>query len=535
MDRSFARADRSAVRRAAPLALLLAVAAAWRAFQWSRTVSMFNDGPLFLDIARAIAAGDGDAVLGQPHHPLYSLLVAAVHGLGVDWETAGAAVSIAGGTAAVGLAFWLLRDLFGEAPAWLGASLLAVHARAVEYSSDVQTDGIYLACFLAAAWWLWRAWSRRSLGFAAAAGLASGLAYLARPEGVALVGVAGLLASASWLRDRWPAGFALRWLGTFAIAAALCAAPYVIALQHHAGSWSLTHKKSVAALLGAASAIPAQRPAASPAPAAPAPARAPALAAPPAAQPGGRLDRGEDGLAVVRADSGAARSAASAKMLARTAKSAFRYGPLALLAMGLVAARGRPTRRAWWIASLLAVYGALLYALTFQMGYVSRRHALPPLVPLFGYVGLGAIAMGAAIARVARRGPALASALAIALVALVAAGEIATQREPRRAEERAARAAAEWLREHAEPAPLAVSRLRLGYYAGMPYIRLTRVDDASFQSFLEQSGARYLLLDDPADVEAARRVAGDQLRPLHRAHEGGRDAWVFERVGWAAP
>lgn len=64
----------------------------------------------------------------------------------------------------------------------------------------------------------------------------------------------------------------------------------------------------------------------------------------------------------------------------------------------------------------------------------------------------------------------------------------------------------------------------------MPYIRLPSFDDATFRSFLDHGGARYLLLDDPAEVEAARRVAGDRLRTLHRVQEGGSDAWVLERV-----
>jgi hypothetical protein len=499
------------------LAGLLALAAALRWLQWSRSVTIFNDGPLFLDVARAIAEGDWGSALAQPHHLLYPALIALAHGLGLAWEPAAASVAVAAGTAAVGVAFVLLRDLFGPAAAWIGAGLLAIHSRAVEYSSDVQTDGPYLALFLAGVWLSWRAWNRASPGLAACAGVAAGLAYLTRPEGIGLVGVALALAGIAWTRGWWSAALATRWTVACACAAALCAGPYVVALGHTRGAWTLTQKKSVRAMLGGEA----------PAPTAPLPAP---LAVAPASPPwsiAGRADRGEDGLAVVKASSRGERALAAARMLARTARSALRYGPLALLVAGLAAARGRPSRRGVFVCVLLAAYGAVLYALTYQQGYVSRRHALPPLVPLLGYAGLGALALGTLLARGrAERARALAAAIAVA----VAGGELLSQVEPRRADERAARAAAEWLRDHGEPGPVAADRLRLGYYAGMPYIPLARVDDPTLGSFLDRAGARYVLLDDPADIEALRRIAGDRFRPLHRETLEGQEAWVFERA-----
>ena len=116
------------------------------------------------------------------------------------------------------------------------------------------------------------------------------------------------------------------------------------------------------------------------------------------------------------------------------------------------------------------------------MGYVSRRHALPPLLPLFGYVGTRRD--GARLLARASRATRVRVACAVGLAArdrasiavLVAIGELATQRVPRRDEERAARAAAEWLRDHRPPGLLATTRSRLGYYAGMPYVALLRVE-----------------------------------------------------------
>jgi Gpi18-like mannosyltransferase len=159
-----ADAKTAALTRSERLALLalLGFAAALRWLAWSRTVTLFNDGPEFLELAKSAAAGEWDAVLSHPYHPLYSLLVACVHAVGFDWESAGALVGVAGGTAAVAFLFLFVRDAFGAPAAWIGAGLLALHSRAVEFSSDIQSDGLYLGLFLAGVWFGWRAWTRRA-------------------------------------------------------------------------------------------------------------------------------------------------------------------------------------------------------------------------------------------------------------------------------------------------------------------------------------------------------------------------------------
>lgn len=490
---------------------------------------MFNDGPQFLAAAQAWQAGRWSDALAQPQHPLYPVLVAIVHATGLGWENAGAAVSVLGGTAAVGFAALLFRDAFGVPAAWLGAGLLAVHARAVEFSSDVQSDGLYAGCFLAGVWLAWRAVERRSIRLAAASGVASGLAYLTRPEGLGVALVLAGLATAAWLARRWSFRDAIAVATAALLAAALVAAPYVIAISDGGGGWALTQKKSVRAMAGMSDALPAPPPATSPAPP-PLPQLTDLVPA--------RPDRGEDTFAVLRASTGVERAAAVTKMVARTEKSALRYAPLALVAIGLLAARGRPGRRGVLVFGLAGFYTAVLYALTLQVGYVSRRHALPPLVPLLGYAGLGALALGGWLGRIGFGGRLAPAALAAAIVAAVGLGELATQWEPRRSEERAAVAAARWLRDHGAPGPLVTDRLRLGYYAGMPYVPFVRADDATLRSFFDraldpargQAAARYVLLDDPDDVAAVQRAAGSRFRLAHRVEEGGRQAWVFERT-----
>jgi hypothetical protein len=434
----------------------------------------------------------------------------------------------------VGFATAFYRDAFGAPAAWLAGALLAVHSRAVEFSSDVQSDGLYFGLFGAAVWLAWRARERRSLACATACGVVSGLAYLTRPEGLGVALVLAGLAAGAWLVRDWRGREAFGIAASVLAAAAIVAAPYALAISQRGEGLALTHKKSVRAMAG----LPATPTAVTPAPTTPRDAT-PSPQTPLVELVPARPDRGEDTFAVMRATTRTERAWAALRMVARTERSALRYGPFGLLAIGLYAARGRPRRRGVFVLALAAFYTAVLYALTIEVGYVSRRHALPPLLPLLGYAGLGALAIGARLAR-DRLAP---GAIATALVLAVAAGEIASQWSPRRAEERAALSAAHWLRDRGASGSLVTDRMRLGYYAGMAYVPFVRADDAALRSFFDraldpargQAGARFVLLDDPEDVAAVQRAAGSRLRLVHQAEEGGRRAWVFERTDLPSP
>jgi hypothetical protein len=526
-----------------------------RVVVWQRSVAMFSDGPRFLGMAHAFEAGRWQVALNDAYHPLYPLLVALLHRIlplgdsSGGWEAAAGMVSVASGVAVVALGFGFLRDAFGAGAAWVGAFLLAVQTRSVDFTSDIQSDGLYLALFVAGIWLGWRAWRRGSPAWAAGAGLAVGLAYTTRPEGLGLGLALGLLGLLQAVGRRWSPGRSATWLAALGGATLLCVAPYVLALHAVTGGWQLTQKKSLAALAGAAPAAHGVF-AASTAGAvradgsegeAPVPPWLRLLGSPrPVDVDPSWIDPAyarRDAQSVVTAPTRAARAARAARMLLRTVVDGLRLPIVALVALGLASALGRPGPRALLTATLAGLYGVLLYALTLSSGYVSRRHTLPPLVPLFGYAGLGAVAAGAWAARWVRPGRPGARVLATAaLAAAVGAGEVAGLLHPRRSEELATRRAADWLREHApEPGPLAAPRQRLGYYAEMPYLPLAGIADEALGRYLSRAGARYVLLDDPAQVDALLREEGDRVRLLHRVRAGGQQAWVLECAGEGAP
>ena len=170
-----------APRDAIGLMAILLIALAVRAFAWSRTVVMFNDGPVFLAMAEAIGEGRWPEVLAHPYHPLYPALIALVGGaFPVGIETAAVTVSILGGLLSVAAVFWFVRDWFGNEVAWLSAWIVALHPWAVDFSSDVMSDGLYAGLFLLGFVAMARAVEHPSSKNTLVCGVASGLAYLVR-------------------------------------------------------------------------------------------------------------------------------------------------------------------------------------------------------------------------------------------------------------------------------------------------------------------------------------------------------------------
>jgi 4-amino-4-deoxy-L-arabinose transferase-like glycosyltransferase len=522
--RRVARAGALSRAELAALLLLLLAAGALRWLAWLRTAVLFNDGPRFLQMAQRIAAGDWGHALNETYHPLYPAAVALTHGVVADWETAAVLVSVAGGVASVLFLFLFVRDAFGTPTDWAAAALLTVHSRMIEFSADVQSDGVYMAFFLAGMWLAWRALRTRSLGSAAAAGIAAGLAYMTRPEGLGIAVVAGGLGAARVVRGRWAVGTGLRWGTALAVGVLLCVGPYLVALRAHTGVWTLSSKRSVAILTGAELEEEAPAPSALPWPAgAPGEPAGASRAAPPAPASAPPAEAGPGALAL-------------GIQLLHTASSSLRYTTLFFLAIGLALARGRPGDRGRFVLALIGLYGVVLFALLAEVGYVSRRHTFPPLVPLIGYAGMGVVAVGqwaqTRLRAARRQGPAPVGSRAALLlgIGLMAAPALWNQIEPKRLDKLAERRAAEWLRDHGRAgpasAPVAAGRQRVGYYAGAPYLPLGDVPPEQLPAYLRAHGARYAILGEP-DIARAVEVS-PSLRLIHQERVAGEEAWVFE-------
>jgi hypothetical protein len=533
---------------------LFAVAMAIRLGTFLRTAVIFNDGPVFLGIAEQMDAGRWAEAFAQDQHPLYPLLIVAAQSVQSTPFAAATAVSLLFGSLAVVALYAFLVQAWDRRIAVVGALLLAVNPYAARFSADVQSEPVYLFFFLGAVAALFGALRACAVRWAVVAGVFAGLAYLTRPEGIGVVLVGASLAGVAWLRGSWTARRAALWLGGLAAGAAVMAAPYLWVVRAESGSLRLSQKKSLLAILGVHG---------------------------PGGPGGGLASAGEDitgipiawvigavvavgllvvlarvrGTAAVRVRVGplalAAAVVAGAVAAAVAAPEAFgvfagvvvstiRPEVLVLVVMGVsVAASRPPSGRTLFITLTVGLYMAVLFGLLLAYGYVSRRHALPPLALLLGYAARGAwILVDALAARLGGRGllPSRARAIAVAVVVGIVVG-IALPKtwHDHRGEEVAARIAAEWVGDHAPPgAALASSRLKHGWYADRRWVPLYDGGEAKSLARLVQEGVRFVIVDDRArdprawpvaDVNAGVRPG---LASRYSVEHAGRVAEVFE-------
>jgi hypothetical protein len=396
---------------------------------------------------------------------------------------------------------------------------LAVHPYAVRFSADVQSDGLYLALFLAAVLALWVALRNREAALAGWAGALSGLAYLTRPEGVgvALLGgfLGGLRALDGGARGRW-AG----WLAALGAGCLVVMAPYLISIRVETGHWHLTKKKplELVSLLDEEGGAAGSSPAGS----MPTPSLLESAPGQPASLPPPPPEA-----------SSPARRPVLLRFLS-TLVSTLRPELLVLLLCGIYISWGRPGWRALFVSAFLGLYLAVLLGLALH-GYVSRRHVLPPLVLTFGYAALGLPVLGETLVSIGGRAlrrkvaPPPGLALGVGLVCLLAPS-LGKELRPHDHAGLAERRAAEWLRgEGLAPGPVAASKDRVAYYADAPFVPLRPAPDTGLVADLKARGARYLIVEEDGGEgsRAARRAHEGGLPLLHQLEAGGREAWVY--------
>jgi hypothetical protein len=521
-----------------PVWVVGAVAVRW--LRWESAAVLFNDGPVFLALARAAEAGDWTALLGHPFHPLYSLAIACVHGLGtpfgLGWESAGALTSaLAGGFSVLAL-YAFVRRAFGPREAIIASGMLAFHATAIEQSGDIQSEGLYLALFLASTAALWPALVERRPGAAFLAGLFSGLAYLTRPEGLSLVLVGGSLALGFLALRRWTLRATFLWATALTLGVLLCVLPYVGAVWWESGELWLTRKKSVAWIAGIDGpprhfagadtvepewqALPL--PAGIESPGLRGEARHKSDEAP-------RIQPRAEATGEPEARSLAARVGGAVFDLLRTSQRTLRYEVLPFLLLGIVGTAGRPGLRAAFVGAVLALHALLLFGLVLNVGYVSLRHALPPLSLLLGYAAFGVPVLARGLGSLRGRPVSIGFSAALVLVLVAGVGLGKTLR-PDGLDELAERRAAEWLKANAEEeGPIATRKRRVAYYAELPFVQLRDKPLQRFVHYLDTHGVRYVVVNaaDVSDYEGLEPLIGNWLERIHEERAEGEVAWVL--------
>ena len=167
---------------------------------WARSHSAVieQEGAEYARIAQNLLAGRG--YVGMFNHgpalafpPLYPLLIAGVSLLTGNAGAAAQWLNLVFGAVLVVPVFRLAEDRYGGRVALLAGGLVLCHPALLAGASSTNPEGIHLTLLMGGLLWLlrWLAHRRTRDGFAA--GILLGLAYLVRPEAMAILLVSGLL------------------------------------------------------------------------------------------------------------------------------------------------------------------------------------------------------------------------------------------------------------------------------------------------------------------------------------------------------
>ncbi|MBN1422718.1 MAG: glycosyltransferase family 39 protein, partial [Planctomycetes bacterium] len=410
-------------------------------------------------------------------------------------ETIATGVDIAIGTLLVALLFGFARSMLGFRIAILVAAIAAVHPQLARLSADIMSDTTHLAAYAGACWALWAGISRRSLTLLAIAGAATGLAYLARPEGAALLacGIGG--AALVRARVRWK----LAACACIALPCALVALPYASHISARGGGILVTGKKLLPEFFWVRSVE--TPPAAAPAP--------PPDPAPPPRPPKGFLRHLPPRIADLC-------------WIGFTFHIALPEALLAGLALAIIL-RGRiraPSGAVLMCLAAWTIHAALLARLLSFVGdpgYLSRRHVLPMVAVSLPWAVAGIDAAAAWIAARRRAGAIRASALSTILIAVIACAYLPAAIAPLRRDQLAQKQAGLWLRERIRrdgrgDAILFTTREKVAYYARCAYIPL---GEAGAGDALGAASAspRYLAFYPGRDEIAPRALERMRQRP----------------------
>jgi hypothetical protein len=464
---------------ACKILFLLLLAMAIRVWHMSHTEVTARDGVGFIRYAWELERLPWKGVFrSNPHPPLYPLTILGVsfpirqlmHGNDVlAMQVSAQTASGLAGVLLVIPMFLLGRDLVGSRSAFWATALFQCLPASSRVLSDALSEGVWLLLTAIALLAALRGFRNQSWIAFGVSGLCSGLAYLARPEGILVAMAIGAVLVGAQFASRWrrPWPRVLGCAASLGLGAVAVGAPYGVVIGH------LTNKTTGIEILQTAL---NERP----------------------EHPGGRAEVSQAGSGAQSASLGVywldARKSQQGRRLAWGLKAVAGeyikgFGYFAWLAalIGVCCCTG-PFRRelgAWAVFALCLLYTLALWRVAYVAGYVSERHSLP--VVMFGlYWGVGGLDW--VCSRFVRAGSWMQArwrwlpraAGPLALIVLIAQVGIALPKslEPLHANRAGFHAAGLWLAEHAKPTDAIVDPFAWAeYYAGHA-LRDTKAVDA---------------------------------------------------------
>jgi 4-amino-4-deoxy-L-arabinose transferase-like glycosyltransferase len=235
------------IRGSALMTSALVLAVVLRILTLLRNDPVAFDSAAYFEMAEFLRAGRWANALAYDYPPLFPILVAGLQEIGLSAESAGLLLAFVSNLLVLLPLIVITRRIAGQTAACGAAFLWAIHPYAVRLGSRALTDAPTALFVALSLWFGLRALEKEKIQWGIGAGLASGLAYLMRPEGTE----PALALAALWLftssgrmhqRIAWAAAPLLGW--------AILASPYVAYLSLESGSLTLSKKKSSAAMVG---------------------------------------------------------------------------------------------------------------------------------------------------------------------------------------------------------------------------------------------------------------------------------------------
>ena len=231
--------------------ILLIISISVRIYLGFFTYIIKNDSVAFIQNAKYFADGDFLSGLRHDFHPLYSFLMAVLYKAIPDMELSGTIVSISFGTLTVIVFYLIGKSVFGRKVSFVSSVVLALHPYAVRFSVDIISESTYFFFFISALGLGFFAIVKRKYYLFVLAGICTALAYLARPEGIAII-----IIVAGWCILKDLTKFKIVWkeklvsILILATSFLVFSMPYLVYIQKETGHWSLTKKKALSKVVG---------------------------------------------------------------------------------------------------------------------------------------------------------------------------------------------------------------------------------------------------------------------------------------------
>lgn len=531
-----------------PLLAALALCAALQAWLVVCSPALAPDAIGFVSMAQKLAVDPVGTMRRNDQHPGYPALILAAERLARPWFGASAATWRGAALAPplvcgplVVLFLWLFaRRAFDARVAGYAALLAALLPVFRQNAADGLSDTPEMAAFCASLWLVAEALTRRSAAFAFGAGVASGIAFWMRPEGLAAALAAGCVYLAL-VRSEWPrARRGLIDLGALCCGVAVVIGPYVVL------SGKLTSKvtsKPAWEVWGLSEHVRAEPRRVSPSQLAvdhaapnftlalwqaPPPEEEPR---PPVLQSNSRVsDAPRGAFPVVLAQ-------ALWEFVVKLTQS-LRYALVLPLVVGL-AAPGRLRGERWtyrFMLTLAGLYTGVAVALYFLGGYLDQRHLLPLLAVLLPILGVGFVWISDRLVELPVRRTLPWAALAWApLIAVAVTALLPRTLRPLHQNLAHLVDAAAFVRTRYEPGDTVLTNSRhVLFYADLPG-RLLGENPEADRADGESAAYRFIIVDLEPGVVSEDWLTGlarnyqDRHRAAAQTRKETHDVVVFER------